>query len=67
LLLLGIVTAPLPSAAQLALSRPEGDCLAPAATTTSFNLYPSSYQLQSIQAPIVPSSGLETTVSSSAT
>lgn len=67
LLLLGIVTAPLPSAAQLALSRPEGDCLAPAATTTSFNLYPSSYQLQSIQSPLASSSGLETTVSSNAT
>jgi hypothetical protein len=64
LLLLGIVAAPL-SAAQLALSRPEGDCLAPAITTTSFNFFPSSYQLQSILAPSASSSGLETTVSAS--
>lgn len=62
LLLLGIVAAPL-SAAQLVLSRPEGDCLAPALTTTSFNFFPSSYQLQSILAPSASSSGLETTVS----
>jgi hypothetical protein len=64
LLLLTIVAAPL-SSAQLALSRPEGDCLAPALTslTSSYNFFPSSYQLQSIQAPSASSSGLETTVS----
>lgn len=63
LLLLTMVAAPF-SSAQLALSRPEGDCLAPALTslTSSYNFFPSSYQLQSIQAPSVSSTGLETTV-----
>ena len=65
LLLLSILGS---TAAQLALTRPEGDCLAPAVTTTTFNFFPSSYQLQSILAPRSAStSGLETTVSVPAT
>lgn len=68
LLLLTILAAAAPraSAQQLALSRPEGDCLAPALTslTSSYNFFPSTYQLQSIQAanPGASSTGLETKV-----
>jgi hypothetical protein len=53
---------------QLALARPEGDCLAPAIRqlTQSYNFYPSSYQLQSLLAPsAASSSGLSTTVRAS--
>lgn len=53
------------SAAQLAIARPEGDCLAPALTSLAngYNFFPRSYQLQSILTPSASSSGLETTVS----
>lgn len=66
LLLLLTILAAAASAQQLALSRPEGDCLAPALTslTSSYNFFPSTYQLQSIQAanPGASSTGLETKV-----
>jgi hypothetical protein len=68
LLLLLTILAATASAQQLALSRPEGDCLAPALTslTSSYNFFPSTYQLQSIQAanPGASSTGLETKVCS---
>jgi hypothetical protein len=64
-LLLVLLLLSSPAQAQLALSRPDGDCLAPALTslTPATNFFPSSYQLQSIQPPRPASStGLETTV-----
>lgn len=66
LLLLAAVTATNAQETSLSLTRPEGDCVAPAITslTSSYNFFPSSYQLQSIQAPsAASSSGLTTTVS----
>jgi hypothetical protein len=47
----------------LLLSRPEGECIAPALTALSqqYNFYPKAYQLQSISASTL-SSGLSTTV-----
>eukprot|EP00775_Hariotina_reticulata_P008816 gene8816-8995_t len=47
----------------LLLSRPEGECIAPALTSLSqqYNFYPKAYQLQSISAS-TSSSGLSTTV-----
>lgn len=66
LTILAAAAAPCAFAQQLALSRPEGDCLAPALTslTSSYNFFPSTYQLQSIQAanPGASSTGLETKV-----